>query len=128
MNRNLITKMAFHCTVNAIILGSSILLGSLSAIATAAVERNDGVATRRVNFADLDLTRNEGAATLYSRIKSAARQVCDPLVVYAPRDSMLRMHRCEEDAIARAVADVNAPVLTSYHRERTKQPLRLAEQ
>jgi UrcA family protein len=120
--------MAFHCTVNAIILGSSILLGSLSAIATAAVERNDGVATRRVNFADLDLARNEGAATLYSRIKSAARQVCDPLVVYALRDSMLRMHRCEEDAIARAVADVNAPVLTSYHREKTKQPLRLAEQ
>jgi len=45
----------------------------------AAAEMTVDVATRVVHFADLDLTRSAGVAVLYARIKSAARQVCEPI-------------------------------------------------
>jgi len=58
----------------------STLLGSLSACTDAvAAEQAAEVATRRVGYADLDLTRDAGAAALYSRIHFAARQVCEPV-------------------------------------------------
>ena len=103
-------------------------LGSLSACtdAGAATHQDHEIATRRVNYADLDLNRSEGAATLYSRIRSAAKYVCRPGSdnwEWTPSTN-----RCTEQAIARAVADVNAPALTSYHAAHTRQPLiRLAQ-
>jgi UrcA family protein len=51
----------------------TILLGPLSAVA--AVAPPDEVPSRRVTYADLDLTRNAGVAVLCARIKSAAREV-----------------------------------------------------
>ncbi|HEY2780812.1 MAG TPA: UrcA family protein [Steroidobacteraceae bacterium] len=74
--------------------------------------------SRKVEYGDLDLTRDAGVATLYSRIRTAARAVCEPTDLV-----MLNLLRdrtdCRPDAIARAVADVNAPLLTSYFLERT---------
>jgi UrcA family protein len=72
-------------------------------------------ATRVVNFADLDLSRNAGVAALYLRIKSAAREVCEPVDNWSSR--MLNSD-CRHEAIARAIADVNSPALTSYYRAR----------
>jgi UrcA family protein len=100
------------------------LLSSLSA-AAAAVEPGE-VATRRVNFADLDLTRSAGVAVLYARIKSAAGEVCEPVNAGA-LESVMLSHRCTEQAIARAVADVNAPGLTSYYLAKTRQTITLAQ-
>jgi UrcA family protein len=78
----------------------------------------DDVLQRRISFADLDLTRSAGAATLYARIISAAREVCEP-----PSPRMLLLsedtRQCRQQAIARAVEDVNAPTLTSYYATKT---------
>jgi UrcA family protein len=93
----------------------------------AAAEPSPEFLTRHVNYSDLDLTRKAGAASLYSRIKSAARAVCDPIGGDVFQQSYSRMHGCVEQAIARAVADVNAPALTSYHAAVTGRPMRLAE-
>jgi UrcA family protein len=121
MNRLLNVRTA----VPALLL--STLMGALGAIdMAAAAEPTPEIATRRINYSDLDLSRTAGAAALYRRIKSAARQVCDPMDSRAFGISYTAMHACVQQAIARAVADVNAPVLTSYHQAATGQPVRLA--
>jgi UrcA family protein len=105
----------------------AILLGTLSACADAdAAQPGNVVATRRVKFGDLDVTRSAGAATLYSRIQRAAREVCEPAFASGAREVILLTHRCMEQSIARAVADVNAPALTAYHLTKTKQAITLA--
>ncbi len=100
------------------------LLGSLNASAVAA-EAGE-VVQRHVNFADLDLTRNTGAAVLYTRIKSAAGRVCDRVNARALGPAQ-QTRRCMDQAIARAVADVNAPELTSYYRDKARQPIKVAQ-
>jgi UrcA family protein len=71
-------------------------------------------AQRTVNFRTLDLTRDEGVARLYSRIRSAAELVCEPASVEQLKSSV-RTRRCQSEAVARAVADVNVPALTNLH-------------
>jgi UrcA family protein len=103
----------------------STLLGSLSACTdAAAAEQATEVATRTVSYADLDLTRNAGAAALYSRIHFAAKQVCEPVSVTWTWLDPAR--RCIEAAITRAVADVNAPALTGYYLAKTGRTIDLA--
>jgi UrcA family protein len=71
---------------------------------------------RVVRFADLNLDRPEGIATLYARLRFAARQVCDD----EEPDLVLRMlsNTCVVRATERAVAEINSPALTSYYQQR----------
>jgi UrcA family protein len=75
---------------------------------------------RLVKFADLDVTRTPGAASLYARITTAAQDVCQ--TPFNSRDQVLTSvaRKCQQRAIERAVTDVNLPVLTSYHLMKTK--------
>jgi UrcA family protein len=112
-------KIAISCTLFAV------LMGSLNAV-SAAGEPGNEPAKRVVHFADLDLTGNAGVAVLYARIRYAALEVCEP--VYDNRwHSIIARNRCMTQAIARAVADVNAPMLTSYHLAKTGQKITLAQ-
>jgi UrcA family protein len=93
----------------------ALTLQAISPLGLAAVPADDA---RRevVRFADLDLTRPAGAQELYRRIKHAARNVCETF------DRLGYDPSCVDQAIARAVADVDAPLLTarrqaSTHRE-----------
>ena len=66
-----------------------------------------------VSYHDLNLETELGAEMLLTRIQSAARKVC----IQANPDLMrpnIRDQRqsCTEDATARAVASINAPLLT----------------
>lgn len=70
--------------------------------------------SRTVQFADLDLSKTAGAATLFSRIKGAAQEVCGD-----QRGGMtLRDHErhaaCMKLAVSDAVASVDEPMLTQY--------------
>ena len=116
------SKTAVPCALLAI------LLGPLSAYADAYAAPGYEVATRTVKYGDLDLTRSAGAATLYARIRNAANAVCEPAMSSGARDSMLLTLRCKEQSIARAVADVNAPTLTSYYLMKTRHAVMLARQ
>jgi UrcA family protein len=104
---------------------AGLVAGPVSALAASAGLLDDSM-SRKVVYSDLDLTRDAGVATLYARIKTAARAVCEPMDLVLL--NILRDRSdCRPDAIARAVADVNAPLLTSYHLEKTsainsKQP------
>jgi UrcA family protein len=104
------------------ILASCALVGIIaspfSAFATM-ISKLDEPVSRVVRYGDLDLSRDSGVATLYSRINSAARAVCEPLDVMLLKVLRERFD-CRQDAVARAVADVNSPALTSYYLAKTK--------
>jgi UrcA family protein len=109
-------------------LSPSTLLGLCTLIApltipmsaqAASTARSDQIPARVVKFDDLDLHRNAGAATLYSRISLAAREVCEPSDVITVK--ILRERAgCRQDAVARAIAEVNSPVLTQYYLGKAK--------
>jgi UrcA family protein len=71
-----------------------------------------------VSFKDLNLSTEEGAAVLCKRIKSAAIEVCghsdsfDLARAYYPQI-------CINEAVSRAVAEVNRPMLTSLYQAKT---------
>ena len=71
-----------------------------------------------VRFADLDLSRSEGARVLYQRLRGAAETVCAHLV---DRDLAIQLShtRCVRAAIRNAVEKVDQPMLTAYYNART---------
>jgi UrcA family protein len=115
--RNLIPYLPFLVTA----------MGTVAASA-AECEIVDDVRRCHVHCADLNMTRSLDAAALYSRIRTAAREVCEPRVVSTKLDSVTGVRQCMVQAIDRAVADVNAPALTSYHLAKTTQPIKVARQ
>jgi UrcA family protein len=81
-----------------------------------------------VRFADLDVSKMEGAKTLYARLGFAAKIVCAPLDS-AGSWGEVKHRTCMNKAIADAVASVNSPLLSQYHQFRTtgdKAPVQLA--
>ena len=104
MNTTIRTKIytAISC-----VMGTAALCSALST----SVQAEDAP-SKTVRFHDLDITKSEGAKVLYSRIRAAARDVCE---VSTGGDPILRpaMKACIEKAIDKAVKDVNAPLLTN---------------
>jgi UrcA family protein len=72
-----------------------------------------------VRFSDLDVSKIEGAKTLYTRLRYAAKVVCEPLES-ASSWGYARHNACMDKAIADAVASVDRPLLSQYHQSRTK--------
>ncbi len=75
---------------------------------------------RIVKFADLDLTQSADVTQLYNRIRTAARQVCEPVDARALQSAQIARH-CAEEAISRAIVKVNVPELFAYDRERARR-------
>ncbi len=106
--------------LRAVTIGLAAVIGCSAAHASS----NDQSATKErhqyvVRYADVDLSKIDGAITVYSRIRQAANGVCESL------DSrvlgLVEKHRaCVNQAIADAVASVNRPLLSQYHQLRTK--------
>jgi len=119
------TKTAVPGALLAILLGSS----SAGAVGVAdAAPPGYELATRVVKYGDLDLTRRAGVSALYSRIQSATRAVCEPAISTGAKEATAGVRRCREQALTRAVADVNAPALTNYYLTKTKQAITLARE
>jgi len=78
----------------------------------------NGYLTYVVRFSDLDVTKIEGAKTLYARLRIAAKVVCEPLES-ASSWGARQYQACMGKAIADAVTSVNRPLLTQYHQSRT---------
>jgi UrcA family protein len=103
MNTTIRTKIytAISC-----VMGTAALCSALSTSAAA-----EDVPTKTVRFSDLDITKSDGAKVLYSRIRAAARDVCELSTGY---DAIMRatIKACIDKAVDKAVKDVNAPMLT----------------
>src|SRR6266850_4134105 len=103
-------RLTWRCAMNTVnrIVGL-IVLASFTSLALGAAT-SDNPPQRVVSYADLNLNHKAGAQTLLLRIKSAAREVCAPQMNTAVT-ARRRYQQCLSQAIGRAVADVNAPVL-----------------
>ncbi|MFO7277378.1 MAG: UrcA family protein [Pseudomonadota bacterium] len=71
-----------------------------------------------VDYTDLDLSKPEGAATLYRRIKAAARTACGPNPDPHRLHERRLFEQCFEQAVAKAVEKVDRATLTALHRSR----------
>jgi UrcA family protein len=100
----------------------AIVTCSVAALSNAAVAADwvGDVPTVTVSYADLNVDHSEGAATLYRRIRVAAKDVCSFLEGRDP-DKVLLWEQCMHKAIADAVAKVDKPVLTAYYRAKNPQ-------
>jgi UrcA family protein len=82
--------------------------------ASAAVDA-DAAPRVTVRFGDLDLSKPQGAETLYRRIRFAAEQVCAPFdgpALY----SWVHFHACVDKAIADAVRTVDKPAVLAVYK------------
>jgi UrcA family protein len=72
-----------------------------------------------IRFPDLDLSKIDGAATLYTRLSYAATVVCNSL---RSRDLGIaaKYRACVAQAVANAVASVDRPLVSQYHESHTK--------
>ena len=68
----------------------------------------------QVRYDDLNLATSAGASVLYRRIASAARQVC-PDVYSHDLGVVAAGERCQSEAIAKAVRELNSPQLAMVH-------------
>jgi UrcA family protein len=73
---------------------------------------DESLPSKTVRYSDLDISKPDGAKTLYQRIRAAARHVCDLSI---GGDAVLRVAEkaCVDTAIDNAVRKVDAPALTS---------------
>lgn len=108
-------KSTLHTTLLSVIgmsFGAAALWTvSMSASAVSAASDQDR-RTETVHFDDLDLSKPAAAKILYSRIRGAARDVCE----YSMNGDWLEReigHACIEKAIDNAVKKVNTPALTA---------------
>ena len=86
------------------------LLVATAANADALTQSSDAPPSRTVKFGDLDLTTQQGIATLHHRIAEAAREVCpDPDT--KDLGQLVHAHACRTQAIERAVRAVGNPTL-----------------
>jgi UrcA family protein len=103
MNTTIRTKVftALSC-----VMGAAALCTALSTTVKA-----QDVPSKTVRFNDLDISKSDGAKVLYSRIRAAARDVCE---LSTGTDPILRIaiKGCIDKAVDKAVKDVNAPMLT----------------
>jgi UrcA family protein len=72
------------------------------------------VKTETVKYGDLRLISAVGAAVLYGRLTGAAERACGGPLETVPLVQRQRFKQCVDEAIAKAVTDVNNPMLTWY--------------
>jgi UrcA family protein len=117
--RHVTQKAAIHC---------SLLLGLFASMSVSAAEPESQFPAARVSLAGLDLAHRQGIELLYTRIRSAARQVCEPVAASAPyRFAQLDEQSCVNRAIAGAVAKVNSPLLTAVYHGDTSSTIMIAQ-
>ena len=95
---------------------AAVAILSFGVAAGASAEEKGDFRTYTVRFAELDISKPEGAKVLYKRLQRAAFIVCDNTNSAAPyaRASVARSE-CYRTALSNAVAQINSPALTALH-------------
>jgi len=96
----------------------------LFAVVASSVAMADPLVTVKsevVHYGDLRLISAVGAAVLYGRLRGAAERACGALDGRQPSQAA-RYRVCVDDAVAKAVAEVNEPVLTTYYESKHNAP------
>jgi UrcA family protein len=93
----------------AFLLCGAIALCTVQVTAQAA---DTGPPSKKVSYADLDISKPAGAKVLYGRIVRAARDVCESTGFYSFRAAQLT-NQCVDYAIDNAVKGVGSPALSA---------------
>jgi len=97
---------------------NSIILVSAAALITCGVTvaQADAFEPRSVlvRFADLDTADTQGAATLFSRLNTAAKSVCRDLEPGAELARVRVYVSCIHTALSNAIVTINRPAVTAY--------------
>jgi UrcA family protein len=102
-------------THRSVLLAAAItLLGGLSAV-HAATPSEEALSVA-VHFGDLNPATPDGSLRLYARIVQAAQQVCPAPSKDLAMVSLVK--KCQADAIAKAVSQVNSPQLAVVYATR----------
>jgi UrcA family protein len=80
-------------------------------------EPDNAVPHKVVSFRDLNLNSAEGVEVLYKRIRSAAHEVCADPLRYDLSESKLKP--CIDEAMSRAIAQINSPMLTGLYESKS---------
>ena len=80
-----------------------------------------------VHFSDLNLQSSKDVARLYQRIALSADQLCGPRTLTGAYMKSADYASCHSEAVSQAVASINSPLLTSYHRQHQTGVLSVAE-
>jgi UrcA family protein len=103
-------------------LAGALTLYTMSPSGLAAPAPDDRVRQEIVRFGDLDLTQPADAQELYRRIRHAAHHVCEASSFGGAAIAMSD-RACIDQATARAVADINSPLLTERHAGQTRRQI-----
>jgi UrcA family protein len=85
---------------------------ALCALQLTAQAADDGLPSKRVSYADLDISKPAGAKVLYGRIVRAAKEVCRSNG-YESLGALQLTNRCVDFAIDNAVKVVGSPALSA---------------
>ena len=100
-----------------------LLLGSLAGIiaagAASAAEPDSDVPSIVVKYSEQSLTTDAGAYALYRRFTSAAEKVC-PDVWDKNLSRRAKAKECREEAVARAIRQIDNSRLAALHAARSK--------
>jgi UrcA family protein len=72
---------------------------------------------RIIHYTRVDLQTQQGAATMYSRIRTAALNVCEPQNLAVLRSGR-QVHACIDATVSDAVQAVDSPALTAIYEAR----------
>jgi UrcA family protein len=103
------TTIQYTARATAFLLCGAIALCTLQVTARAA---DDGLPSRKVSYADLDISKPAGAKVLYGRIVRAAKEVCQ-FTSFESLGINQMINRCVDHAIDNAVKDVGSPALSA---------------
>jgi len=96
-----------------VLAATALLAVSLAGMAHATTTVRRNMVQQVVSYGDLNLETEADAATLLSRIKAAARKVCGlDRATVLPLAMQYELQVSANEATARAINDVNAPLLT----------------
>lgn len=73
--------------------------------------------SEKVDYTDLNVDKESGAETLYRRLQHASKRVCgvESFKTAGGIRELAEQRRCYHDALDKAVAKINNPLLTRIH-------------
>ena len=95
--------------------GTALALEPAAAEATPEHSTTHWSVTYPVGYSDLDVSKLQGAKTLYLRIRHAAETLCESAATWGTKEG----DACVQTAVNDAVARVDAPLLTQYSQLRS---------
>ncbi|HEV7384894.1 MAG TPA: UrcA family protein [Phenylobacterium sp.] len=94
---------------------AAVCLASGFASAHPPASRSAADGARVLRYAELDLTREQGASVLVGRIKQAAHTFCGPEPRLLSLGEHQRYRACVQETAGAAVKRVNAPLVTAVY-------------